>query len=260
MPAPPRTIEGSTRLLDELGVEALSGGAREHRRSSARRAPATTATRSTTKATPSSTRSRPRGRRQRGQRGNDRPGRRPDPVPRRDPHRRTAHWSRPSTSASTSTAQPASWVSPRRPGRALLRDVRCSLVTASIPLLVARSSSAQGLRHPSHAVPARRGPFPPLKTIANTNLPTPASSFLGREEELADADLLLRETRLLTVTGPGGAGKTRLAHPGRRAKPPTSYRRGRHGGSRSHALRDHGARASRPSRAGSSWPRGPGHG
>jgi predicted ATPase len=53
--------------------------------------------------------------------------------------------------------------------------------------------------------------FPPLKTIPNTNLPTPASSFLGRENELYDADLLLQGTRLLTVTGPGGAGKTRFS-------------------------------------------------
>jgi predicted ATPase/class 3 adenylate cyclase len=55
------------------------------------------------------------------------------------------------------------------------------------------------------------GSFPPLKTIANTNLPTPASSFLGREAELYEADLLLQGTRLLTITGPGGAGKTRFA-------------------------------------------------
>ena len=55
------------------------------------------------------------------------------------------------------------------------------------------------------------GSFPPLKTIANTNLPTPASSFLGREEELYQADALLQQTRLLTVTGPGGQGKTRFA-------------------------------------------------
>jgi predicted ATPase len=53
--------------------------------------------------------------------------------------------------------------------------------------------------------------FPPLKTIANTNLPLPASTFLGREDELVDAGLVLETTRLLTVTGPGGAGKTRFA-------------------------------------------------
>ena len=55
------------------------------------------------------------------------------------------------------------------------------------------------------------GSFPALKTIANTNLPTPASSFLGREAELVQADALLSETRLLTIHGPGGQGKTRFA-------------------------------------------------
>jgi predicted ATPase/class 3 adenylate cyclase len=56
------------------------------------------------------------------------------------------------------------------------------------------------------------GSFPPLKTISNTNLPRPASSFVGREAELAEV-LSRMETgaRLLTLTGPGGTGKTRLA-------------------------------------------------
>ena len=52
--------------------------------------------------------------------------------------------------------------------------------------------------------------FPPLKTIANTNLPAPASTFLGREEELV-RPIGSSKTRLLTVTGPGGQGKTRFA-------------------------------------------------
>ena len=55
--------------------------------------------------------------------------------------------------------------------------------------------------------------FPPLKTISNTNLPHPASSFIGRERELAELVELLRgkQARLLSLTGPGGTGKTRLA-------------------------------------------------
>jgi predicted ATPase len=54
--------------------------------------------------------------------------------------------------------------------------------------------------------------FPPLKTISNTNLPHPASSFVGREQELKEVISLLRgDVRLLTLTGPGGSGKTRLA-------------------------------------------------
>jgi predicted ATPase len=56
------------------------------------------------------------------------------------------------------------------------------------------------------------GEFPPLKTISNTNLPRPASSFVGRERELDEIASLLRDgVRLLTLTGPGGTGKTRLA-------------------------------------------------
>jgi predicted ATPase/class 3 adenylate cyclase len=57
------------------------------------------------------------------------------------------------------------------------------------------------------------GEFPPLKTLYRTNLPVPATPFLGRDDELAQVDELLAsdEIRLLTLTGPGGSGKTRLA-------------------------------------------------
>ncbi len=54
--------------------------------------------------------------------------------------------------------------------------------------------------------------FSPLKTISNTNLPSPASSFVGRQAEVADVVALVRGGgRLVTLTGPGGTGKTRLA-------------------------------------------------
>jgi predicted ATPase/class 3 adenylate cyclase len=54
--------------------------------------------------------------------------------------------------------------------------------------------------------------FPPLKTVSNTNLPRPASSFVGRQRELQElASLLTDGARLVTLTGPGGSGKTRLA-------------------------------------------------
>jgi predicted ATPase/class 3 adenylate cyclase len=55
--------------------------------------------------------------------------------------------------------------------------------------------------------------FPPLKTISNTNLPRPASSFVGRERETAEVVRLIHEdgARLVTLTGPGGSGKTRLS-------------------------------------------------
>ncbi len=55
------------------------------------------------------------------------------------------------------------------------------------------------------------GKFLALKTLYRTNLPVPATPFLGRERELAEVVGLLSGTRLLTLTGPGGTGKTRLA-------------------------------------------------
>ncbi len=54
--------------------------------------------------------------------------------------------------------------------------------------------------------------FPPLKTVSNTNLPRPAASFVGREREVSDVvELLQDRARLVTLSGPGGSGKTRLA-------------------------------------------------
>jgi predicted ATPase/class 3 adenylate cyclase len=54
--------------------------------------------------------------------------------------------------------------------------------------------------------------FPPLKTLDRTNLPIAATPLVGRERELAELIELLRDgTRLVTVTGAGGSGKTRLA-------------------------------------------------
>ncbi|HEV2235327.1 MAG TPA: adenylate/guanylate cyclase domain-containing protein, partial [Ktedonobacterales bacterium] len=55
--------------------------------------------------------------------------------------------------------------------------------------------------------------FPPLNVLDGHrhNLPVQLTSFIGRERELAELRPLLRESRLLTLTGPGGTGKTRLS-------------------------------------------------
>jgi predicted ATPase/class 3 adenylate cyclase len=55
--------------------------------------------------------------------------------------------------------------------------------------------------------------FPPLKTLESTpnNLPTQLTSFIGRDDQVREARQLLERSRLLTLTGPGGTGKTRLS-------------------------------------------------
>ena len=55
------------------------------------------------------------------------------------------------------------------------------------------------------------GEFPPLKTLYQTNLPVQPTPLIGRERELRELLQLLDEERLVTVTGTGGCGKTRLA-------------------------------------------------
>jgi len=57
------------------------------------------------------------------------------------------------------------------------------------------------------------GEFPPLRTLdaIPNNLPAQVTSFVGRKAELATAVDLLSRTRVLTLTGPGGTGKTRLS-------------------------------------------------
>jgi predicted ATPase/DNA-binding XRE family transcriptional regulator len=48
-------------------------------------------------------------------------------------------------------------------------------------------------------------------TVSKSNLPTPSTPLVGRERELGEISTFLREVRLLTLTGTGGVGKTRLA-------------------------------------------------
>ncbi|MGH8928129.1 MAG: ATP-binding protein, partial [Acidimicrobiia bacterium] len=63
------------------------------------------------------------------------------------------------------------------------------------------------------AHPELHDPFPPLRTLtkASTNFPVQLTSFVGRDQELEEVAKLVRGSRLVTLTGVGGSGKTRLA-------------------------------------------------
>ncbi len=62
-------------------------------------------------------------------------------------------------------------------------------------------------------VPGLPADYPPIRSLdaRPNNLPTQLTSFVGRERELAEAAALVERSRLLTLTGPGGTGKTRLS-------------------------------------------------
>ena len=55
------------------------------------------------------------------------------------------------------------------------------------------------------------GEFPPLRTLRRAHLPVQATPLIGRERELGELVGLADTHRLITLTGTGGTGKTRLA-------------------------------------------------
>jgi predicted ATPase/class 3 adenylate cyclase len=96
-------------------------------------------------------------------------------------------------------------------GQVLVSASTCALVDTD--LLDLGEHRFKDLDAPERVFQLGTGEYPALKSLYRTNLPIPATPFLGRERELAEVvELLAREdVRLLTVTGPGGTGKTRLS-------------------------------------------------
>jgi predicted ATPase/class 3 adenylate cyclase len=99
-------------------------------------------------------------------------------------------------------------------GQVLVSAATAHLLETSNTLLLADLGEhrLKDLSAPERIYQLGEEEFPPLGSLHQTNLPVPATPFLGRERELQEVTgLLAREdVRLLTLTGPGGTGKTRL--------------------------------------------------
>jgi predicted ATPase/class 3 adenylate cyclase len=106
-------------------------------------------------------------------------------------------------------------------GQVLISEATQALVLHSLPEGVSLRDLGRhrlkDIEHPEHlydlVIEGLPAEFPAIRTIdaRPTNLPLQRTSFVGRAREVAEVTDILSQTRLLTLTGPGGTGKTRLA-------------------------------------------------
>ena len=106
-------------------------------------------------------------------------------------------------------------------GQVLVSEATETLVEHSLPagaeLVNLGEHRLKDLPHPERlfqlSIVGLRDQFPALRSLdaRPNNLPAQMSSFIGREDTIREVQAALESTRLLTLTGPGGTGKTRLA-------------------------------------------------
>src|ERR671925_1826983 len=97
-------------------------------------------------------------------------------------------------------------------GQVVLSDSTRALLDLTFELRDLGEHRLKDLTAPERLWQLGDGDFPPLRSLSRTNLPVAASSLIGRTRELEELLALVRDgTRIVTVTGAGGSGKTRLA-------------------------------------------------
>ncbi len=105
-------------------------------------------------------------------------------------------------------------------GQILLSQAACDMARDNPPLDISLkfmgACRLKDLQRPEHAYqllhPHLPFEFPPLRSLdaLPNNLPQQLTSFVGREQQLREIQQLMGSTRLLTLTGSGGTGKTRI--------------------------------------------------
>jgi predicted ATPase/class 3 adenylate cyclase/Flp pilus assembly protein TadD len=96
-------------------------------------------------------------------------------------------------------------------GQVLLSEATARLLDSRIELRDLGEHRLKDLSAPQRLYQLGHDSFPRPRTLYRTNLPIQRTALVGRRRELQEAGTLLRTHRLLTLTGPGGSGKTRLA-------------------------------------------------
>lgn len=96
-------------------------------------------------------------------------------------------------------------------GQIVLSEPTRALVQDAFSLTYLGTHRLKDLRGPEKIFQLGDATFPPLRSRDVSNLPSHLTALIGRERELADIRMLVCRHRLVTLTGPGGSGKTRLS-------------------------------------------------
>jgi predicted ATPase/class 3 adenylate cyclase len=96
-------------------------------------------------------------------------------------------------------------------GQILVSLATRKLLDSTVELSDLGEHQLKDLTSPERIYQLGHDEHPPVKSLNQTNLPVQPTPLIGRERELAGVLELLRSHRLVTLTGPGGSGKTRLA-------------------------------------------------
>jgi predicted ATPase len=96
-------------------------------------------------------------------------------------------------------------------GQVLLSQTTRDLLGGDVELRDLGDHRLKDLAEPQRLYQLGEGDFPPLKSLNQSNLPVQPTPLIGRQAELVGVLELVRAHRLVTLTGAGGSGKTRLA-------------------------------------------------